>query len=386
MKEYTLEKALGLPHLSAFNRSTVITDLGLYEDVVIDAYDVRYYKEERYEGHFLETFISGKDANVWFSIRANNDSFMLPCPECKQKQVFKDSAKYLEVERHTIKYKDEQYKSTILSDDCSHTSTFMKDENTLKEERMKSVEMCMRDILSEPFIQREYECGLDSAHKVIVLFAVEKLKLKNKKPDAVIQYEEEMSQWNMLIEKEPNMPEEVRKYYDGIKKVKGYVIMRKIGQYPSMADMQFFESIKYRCVLKSHYRDYSLALGLFASGVGCGSFIYLRRIFEFLIDSLHEECKNEQGWNEEEYRKLDFNSRIQMIESFGKVIIPQELTQVRKKIYGVLSKGGHQNSDQECLEVFTYVKYALEIIMDEQLAQLEKKAKIKELQARLNSF
>lgn len=52
MKEYTLEKALGLPHLSAFNRSTVITDLGLYEDVVIDAYDVRYYKEERYEGHF----------------------------------------------------------------------------------------------------------------------------------------------------------------------------------------------------------------------------------------------------------------------------------------------------------------------------------------------
>lgn len=195
-----------------------------------------------------------------------------------------------------------------------------------------------------------------------------------------------MSQWNMLIEKEPNMPEEVRKYYDGIKKVKGYVIMRKIGQYPSMADMQFFESIKYRCVLKSHYRDYSLALGLFASGVGCGSFIYLRRIFEFLIDSLHEECKNEQGWNEEEYRKLDFNSRIQMIESFGKVIIPQELTQVRKKIYGVLSKGVHQNSDQECLEVFTYVKYALEIIMDEQLAQLEKKAKIKELQARLNSF
>lgn len=162
--------------------------------------------------------------------------------------------------------------------------------------------------------------------------------------------------------------------------------MRKIGQYPSMADMQFFESIKYRCVLKSHYRDYSLALGLFASGVGCGSFIYLRRIFEFLIDSLHEECKNEQGWNEEEYRKLDFNSRIQMIESFGKVIIPQELTQVRKKIYGVLSKGVHQNSDQECLEVFTYVKYALEIIMDEQLAQLEKKAKIKELQARLNSF
>ena len=100
MKEYTLEKALGLPHLSAFNRSTVITDLGLYEDVVIDAYDVRYYKEERYEGHFLETFISGKDANVWFSIRANNDSFMLALSVNKNR--------YLKIVLNTWKWKDIQ--------------------------------------------------------------------------------------------------------------------------------------------------------------------------------------------------------------------------------------------------------------------------------------
>ena len=60
MKEYTLEKALGLPHLSAFNRSTVITDLGLYEDVVIDAYDVRYYKEERYERYSFRAIYSAR--------------------------------------------------------------------------------------------------------------------------------------------------------------------------------------------------------------------------------------------------------------------------------------------------------------------------------------
>ena len=75
-----------------------------------------------------------------------------------------------------------------------------------------------------------------------------------------------------------------------------------------------------------------------------------------------------------------------MIEAFGKVIIPNELTQVRTKIYGVLSKGVHQSSDQECLEIFSYVKYALEIIMDEQLVQLEKETKLKELQKRINSF
>lgn len=59
---------------------------------------------------------------------------------------------------------------------------------------------------------------------------------------------------------------------------------------------------------------------------------------------------------------------------------------LRKKIYGVLSKGVHQSSDQECMEVFPYLKYALELIMDEQIIQLEKKEKLKELQKKLNSF
>lgn len=189
-----------------------------------------------------------------------------------------------------------------------------------------------------------------------------------------------------MSEMEPVMSDEVRQYYESVKKVEGYVIIRKIGQYPSMADMQYLQSDKYRRILKKHYRDYSLALGLLASGVGCGSFIYLRRVLEFLVERLHKECIELEKWNEEEYQKCDFNNKIRMIEHFGKVIIPSELEPVRKKIYGVLSKGVHQSSDQECMEVFPYVKYALELIMDEQIVQLEKKEKLSELQKRLNSF
>lgn len=388
MREYTLEKALSLPHLSKYNRSTVITELGLYEDVIIDTYDVRYYKRDMPDGYVSEVFVSGQDANVLFSIRANNEPFMIPCVECKQEQVFKDTSIRMETNRYTIKYKDEENWSTILDDNPGRAAIFVKEEVNLREERIKSAERCMEDVCSEPVIHRQYACAMNLEHKVTVSFVVEKLKLKTEVPESVMKYEEEMNQWNMnmLTEKEPDMPDEVRQYYDGMKKVKGYVVMRKIGQYPSMADMQFFECIKYRRILKSHYHDYSLALGLFASGVGCGSFIYLRRVFEFLVERLHNECKREQEWNEDEYRKLDFNGKIQMIEAFGKVIIPNELTQVRTKIYGVLSKGVHQSSDQECLEIFSYVKYALEIIMDEQLVQLEKETKLKELQKRINSF
>lgn len=74
------------------------------------------------------------------------------------------------------------------------------------------------------------------------------------------------------------------------------------------------------------------------------------------------------------------------MEHANRLKIPNELEQVRNKIYGVLSKGVHQSSDQECMEIFPYVKYALEMIMDEQIVQLEKKEKLRELQKRLNSF
>ena len=386
MREYTLEQALSLPHLSKYNRSTVITALGLYKDVVIDTYDVRYYRRDMSNGSVSEIFVSGQDANVLFSIRANNEPFMIPCVECRQEQAFKDTSIRMEMNRHTIKYKDEKNWSTILVDNPDHATIFVKEEAALREERIKSAERCMEDVCSEPIIHRQYACVMNPEHKVIVSFVVEKLKLKNEVPEAVTKYEDEMNQWNMLTEIEPDMPDEVRQYYDGMKKVKGYVVMRKIGQYPSMADMQFFECTKYRRILKSHYPDYSRALGLFASGIGCGSFVYLRRVFEFLVERLHNECKREQGWNEAEYKRIDFNEKIRMIEEFGKVIIPNELKQVRTKIYGVLSKGVHQSSDQECLEIFSYVKYALEIIMDEQLAQLEKETKLKELQKRVNSF
>lgn len=386
MKEYTLEKALSLPHLSSFDKSTVITELGLYEDVVIDTYDVRYLKNEITEGYITETYISGKDANVLFAIRENNRPFMLPCVECEQEQAFKDAVKRMSLRKYVERYKEETYSSVILSEESGPEAMFTIDDKQSKERQSKSQQKCMEDVLAEPYIHREYQCVLNPEHKVSVSFVIEKIRIKKDVPEAVIEYLTEISQWDVMREKEPAMSDEVRQYYEAVKKVEGYVILRKIGQYPSMADMQYFESSKYRRVLKKHYRDYSLALGLVASGVGCGSFIYLRRVFEFLVDRLHEECVGVDKWNEEEYEKYDFNDKIRMLERFGKVIIPDELEQVRNKIYGVLSKGVHQSSDQECMEVFPYVKYALELIMDEQIVQLEKKEKLKELQKRLNSF
>ena len=59
--------------------------------------------------------------------------------------------------------------------------------------------------------------------------------------------------------------------------------MMKIGQYPSVADMTFPELDAYKHVISKEDRKELGTIGLFASGVGAGSYVYLRRILERLV-------------------------------------------------------------------------------------------------------
>ena len=89
-------------------------------------------------------------------------------------------------------------------------------------------------------------------------------------------------------------------------------------------------------------------------------------------------------WNEEEYNKRRFNEKIEYLEALGTKIIPDELSDVKNKIYGWLSKGVHELSEQESMEIFPYLKYAIELVLDEQITQNEKEDKLNELRKKLN--
>ena len=152
-----------------------------------------------------------------------------------------------------------------------------------------------------------------------------------------------------------------------------------------MADLQMFDIEKYRKVLSDDsFRDFSMALGLYASGVGCGSLLYLRRIYETLIKKAQDNCSKLPEWNAEEYSKKRFNEKLKYLESLGAKIIPDELSDVKVKIYGWLSKGVHELSEQDSKELFPALKYSIELILDEQIAQKEKEDKLKELKKKLN--
>ncbi len=156
----------------------------------------------------------------------------------------------------------------------------------------------------------------------------------------------------------------------------------KIGQHPSMADLSTIDIQRYRKLLGSQrYYEFNRAVGLASEGVGIGSFVYLRRIFENLIEDAHKSLKNSDGWVEEQYQKSRMDKKILLLKDS----LPSFLVS-NKSLYSILSKGIHQLSEQECLGAFRVIKLGIELILDEKLEKLEHDRKIQEAQSDISDL
>ncbi|MBK8454530.1 MAG: hypothetical protein WAQ53_02360 [Thiofilum sp.] len=133
----------------------------------------------------------------------------------------------------------------------------------------------------------------------------------------------------------------------------------KIGQYPSKGDMDFGELDDSYKELPDYLRtELGTSIGLYAHGVGIGAFVYLRRIFEILLEEAHQIAKKEEKWEEDKYIKSRVTERIQLLSKF----LPTRLVQ-SANLYGVLSKGLHELSEEECKSHYTLVRQAIQLIL-----------------------
>jgi hypothetical protein len=154
-------------------------------------------------------------------------------------------------------------------------------------------------------------------------------------------------------------------------RVHGWTIT-KIGQSPSLADLHLGKTKKYRKILGDEkYQEFTKAIGLNAHGVGIGSFVYLRRIFEDLIASARHEAAKSGTWDDDAYNRGRTDDRILLLQN----LLPSFLVENRG-IYSILSRGIHDLTEQECLNIFKPLKVGIELILDEKLEQQEKAAKI----------
>lgn len=144
----------------------------------------------------------------------------------------------------------------------------------------------------------------------------------------------------------------------------------KIGQYPSVADFHIYKIKQYDKLLSNDVsKEFTKAIGLAANGVGIGSFVYLRRIFENLILESFKEAKQEGKVEEETFSRSRMDEKIELLKNY----LPSFLVE-NKSIYSILSKGIHELDENTCLEYFEPMKVGIEIILDQ---KLEKKKKLR---------
>ncbi len=146
----------------------------------------------------------------------------------------------------------------------------------------------------------------------------------------------------------------------------------KIGQFPSVADFQIPQAEKYRKILgENQYKEFTRGIGIAAHGVGIGSFVYLRRVFENLIEEAHTKAQAEnKEFTNDEYLKARMDEKIKMVEDY----LPEFLVENRS-LYAILSKGIHDLSEDECLKYFETVKIGIEQILDEKIIKKERAEK-----------
>ncbi|RJG45587.1 hypothetical protein [Mesorhizobium sp. DCY119] len=158
-------------------------------------------------------------------------------------------------------------------------------------------------------------------------------------------------------------------------------VVCKIGQFPSMEDIAGSDIERFRPVLeKGYYRELHRAGGLASHGIGIGSFVYLRRIFERLISTHYQRYVEKNG-------EVEGFSTMRIVEKIGALrdILPDALVK-HKAAYGILSKGIHELDEDTCRRYFPIVRAAIISILEEDLQALEKQRAADELTKALGAI
>ncbi len=158
-------------------------------------------------------------------------------------------------------------------------------------------------------------------------------------------------------------------------------VIQKIGQFPSYASVQEGKIKKYKNILGKSFPEFTKAIGLVSYGIGIGSFVYLRRIFENLIEEEHLKAKTVKSWDDNLYNSVRMDEKIKLLKDY----LPNFLVK-NYSIYSILSTGIHLLSEDECLKYFGTIKLGIELILDEKIETIERNNKIREAEKSISEI
>ena len=136
---------------------------------------------------------------------------------------------------------------------------------------------------------------------------------------------------------------------------------RKIGQYPSLADLATATNKRFEKVIDAeHLREFNKAIGLASHGIGIGSFVYLRRIFEKIVEEAADSAAEIDKAKDFVGKRMD--QKITLLKDHLPSFLVENAT-----IYGILSKGIHELQEGECLDYFPAVRAAIQLVLEDRI-------------------
>lgn len=151
-----------------------------------------------------------------------------------------------------------------------------------------------------------------------------------------------------------------------IKVFHGSVEIIKVGQNPSQLLIQGYDFDEYRKVLKSFnaYEDYKKAEICRRNDCAVGAYAYLRRVFEFMINS---------------FLPKDMDIKAKMEDKLKVCIdkIYPEIQKYVKNVYKILSESIHLLDEGQSKEYYTTLKAFIDMQLEYMKTEREKEQKLK---------
>jgi len=157
----------------------------------------------------------------------------------------------------------------------------------------------------------------------------------------------------------------------------------KIGTYPSLRDFHKDDIKRYDKVLNEQQKvELVTAITIANNGVGIGSFVYLRRIFEGIVFEEAKRAIADGVVTEGALDKMRMDEKIVAIKKY----LPAFLYDHHKELYGILSIGVHQLDEENCLTFFPVLYDCIILVLEDRLAQKEKEATTKRAMSSLSKI
>lgn len=157
--------------------------------------------------------------------------------------------------------------------------------------------------------------------------------------------------------------------------------LTKVGQTLRQTALFAAESKKYAKYFPDIQKELFTSVKLYSDGVGVAAILYLRRIFEKLINNAEIEYIKLHPSDEIELKNAHMSDKIKILKD----MLPDFLVE-NKSMYSILSSAVHELEEDICLGAYPFIKDSILMILDEEIDRISSEKKRQNLAKELQNF